>query len=145
MVHARIAGDPALIFVTLHYGLRYGSAPATGNFQRLRGPPPLVSPFKVVHGPFFHDGSRAPDHDRHCVCGVSWHLCWMHFPHVEEYVEGSTAANVDWEKQVVEILWSNYGPVIVSDCSETVPESHPCRVFSVSYEQPRRCPGRGHD
>jgi hypothetical protein len=29
-----------------HYGLRYGSAPATGNFQRLRGRPPLVSPLK---------------------------------------------------------------------------------------------------
>jgi hypothetical protein len=29
-----------------HYGLRYGSAPATGDFQRLRGRPPLVSPLK---------------------------------------------------------------------------------------------------
>src|SRR5260370_35281517 len=29
-----------------HYGLRYGSAPATGSFQRLRGRPPLVSPLK---------------------------------------------------------------------------------------------------
>jgi hypothetical protein len=29
-----------------HYGLRYGPVPATGNFQRLRGPPPLVSPLK---------------------------------------------------------------------------------------------------
>jgi hypothetical protein len=48
MVHAGIAGiDHALIFVTLHYGLRYGFAPATGNFQRLRGRPPLVSPLKL--------------------------------------------------------------------------------------------------
>jgi hypothetical protein len=30
-----------------HYGLRYGSAPATGTFQRLRGRPPLVSPLKA--------------------------------------------------------------------------------------------------
>src|SRR6202022_4804515 len=67
----------------------------------------------------------------------------MHFPHVEEYVEGYPAANVEWGKQVVEILWSNYGAVIVSDCSETVSGSHPCRVVSVSYEQPRRCHGRG--
>jgi hypothetical protein len=37
-----------------HYGLRYGPAPATGNFQRLRGRPPLVSSFKVVYEPFFH-------------------------------------------------------------------------------------------
>jgi len=29
------------------YGLRYGPAPATGNFQRLRGRPPLVSPLKL--------------------------------------------------------------------------------------------------
>ena len=33
-----------------HYGLRYGSAPATGNFQRLRGRPPLVSPLKSCMG-----------------------------------------------------------------------------------------------
>ena len=37
---------PALISAAPHYGLRYGSAPATGNFQRLRGRPPLVSPLK---------------------------------------------------------------------------------------------------
>src|SRR6266576_4386127 len=30
----------------LHYGLRYGFASATGDFQRLRGRPPLVSPLK---------------------------------------------------------------------------------------------------
>jgi hypothetical protein len=40
-----------------HYGLRYGSAPATGNLQRLRGRPPLVNPLKVVYGPFFHGGN----------------------------------------------------------------------------------------
>jgi hypothetical protein len=38
--------DPTLILATPHYGLRYGSAPATGNFQRLTGRPPLVSPLK---------------------------------------------------------------------------------------------------
>ena len=38
--------DPTLILATRHYGLRYGLAPATGNFQRLRGRPPLVSPLK---------------------------------------------------------------------------------------------------
>ena len=36
-----------------HYGLRYGCAPATGNFQRLRGRPPLVSPLKSC----FHGGN----------------------------------------------------------------------------------------
>jgi hypothetical protein len=36
------------------YGLRYGLASATGNFQRLRGRPPLVSPLKSLYGPFFH-------------------------------------------------------------------------------------------
>jgi len=34
--------NPALMATAPHYGLRYGSAPATGNFQRLRGRPPLV-------------------------------------------------------------------------------------------------------
>jgi len=34
--------EPALISAAPHYGLRYGLAPATGNFQRLRGRPPLV-------------------------------------------------------------------------------------------------------
>src|SRR5580692_8413700 len=38
--------NPVLISAAPHYGLRYGSAPATGNFQRLRGRPPLVSPLK---------------------------------------------------------------------------------------------------
>ena len=38
--------NPALISAAPHYGLRYGSAPASGNFQRLRGRPPLVSPLK---------------------------------------------------------------------------------------------------
>jgi len=32
----------ALIWAMLHNGLRHGSVPATGNFQRLRGRPPLV-------------------------------------------------------------------------------------------------------
>jgi hypothetical protein len=45
--------DPALISVSLHYGLRYGSVPATGNFQRLRGRPPLVSPLKSCVGRSF--------------------------------------------------------------------------------------------
>src|SRR6266851_4139045 len=36
-----------------HYGLRYGSAPATGDFQRLRGRPPLVSPLKSCMGRSF--------------------------------------------------------------------------------------------
>jgi hypothetical protein len=31
-------------------------------------------------------------------------------------------------------LWSNYGPVILSQRSETSFGSHPCRVISVSYE-----------
>jgi hypothetical protein len=30
--------------------------------------------------------------------------------------------------------WSNYGPVIVSQCSETTFGSHPCRVVSVTAE-----------
>jgi hypothetical protein len=38
--------NPALISAAPHYGLRYGCASATGNFQRLRGRPPLVSPLK---------------------------------------------------------------------------------------------------
>jgi hypothetical protein len=32
-------------------------------------------------------------------------------------------------------LWSNYGPVILSQRSETSFGSHPCRVVSVSYEK----------
>jgi len=36
-----------------HYGLRYGSAPATGNFQRLRGRPPLVGPLQSCMGRSF--------------------------------------------------------------------------------------------
>jgi hypothetical protein len=43
----------ALISAAPHYGLRYGSAPATGNFQRLRGRPPLVSPLKSCMGRSF--------------------------------------------------------------------------------------------
>ena len=45
--------DPALISAAPHYGLRYGCAPATGNFQRLRGRPPLVSPLKSCIGRSF--------------------------------------------------------------------------------------------
>jgi hypothetical protein len=45
--------DPALISAAPHYGLRYGSAPATGNFQRLRGRPPLVSPLESCMGRSF--------------------------------------------------------------------------------------------
>jgi len=40
-------------------------------------------------------------------------------------------------------LWSNYGPVIVSDCSKHASGSHPCRVVSISYEQMLGCHGRG--
>jgi hypothetical protein len=40
-------------------------------------------------------------------------------------------------------LWSNYGPVILSQRSETSFGSHPCRVVSVSYEQNGCCHGRG--
>src|SRR6266436_3607398 len=54
VAHARITGiDPALIIAAPHYGLRYGLAPATGNFQRLRGRPPLVSPLKSCMGRSF--------------------------------------------------------------------------------------------
>jgi len=45
--------DPALISDAPHYGLRYGCAPATGNVQRLRGRPPLVSPLKSCMGRSF--------------------------------------------------------------------------------------------
>src|SRR5712692_4852662 len=45
--------DPALISAAPHYGLRYGCAPATGDFQRLRGRPPLVSPLKSCMGRSF--------------------------------------------------------------------------------------------
>jgi len=48
--------DPALISAAPHYGLRYGCAPATGDFQRLRGRPPLVSPLKSCMGRF-HGGN----------------------------------------------------------------------------------------
>ncbi len=44
---------PTLISAVAHYGLRYGSAPATGNLQRLRGRPPLVSPLKSCMGRSF--------------------------------------------------------------------------------------------
>jgi hypothetical protein len=45
--------DPTLVLAPPHYGLRYGSAPATENFQRLRGRPPLVSPLKSCMGRSF--------------------------------------------------------------------------------------------
>ena len=49
------------------YGMRYGFAPATADFQRLRGRPPLVSPLKscmsrsftAVDGRFGRRGSRS--------------------------------------------------------------------------------------
>src|ERR1700678_2010525 len=41
-------------------------------------------------------------------------------------------------------LWSNYGPVILSQHSETSFGSHPCRVVSVSYEQNGCCHSRGY-
>jgi len=40
-------------------------------------------------------------------------------------------------------LWSNYGPVIVSEDSESGLGSHPRRVVSVSYQQIVGCHGRG--
>ena len=45
--------DAPLIAAAPHYGLRYGCAPATGHFQRLRGRPPLVSPLKPCMGRSF--------------------------------------------------------------------------------------------
>ena len=45
--------DAALISAALHYGLPYGCSPATGNFQQLRGRPPLVSPLKSCMGRSF--------------------------------------------------------------------------------------------
>ena len=46
LVIHRLPLDGTLMSAAPHYGLRYGSVPATGNFQRLRGRPPLVSPLK---------------------------------------------------------------------------------------------------
>ena len=44
----RIAGtDRAFSWAAPHYGLRYGCDSSTGDFQRLRGRPPLVSPLKL--------------------------------------------------------------------------------------------------
>jgi hypothetical protein len=40
-------------------------------------------------------------------------------------------------------FWANYGPVIVSQCSETAFRSHPCRGFSISYDRIGYCHGRG--
>ena len=34
--------DPTFMSAAPHYGLRYGCAPATGNFQRLRGRSPVA-------------------------------------------------------------------------------------------------------
>ena len=48
-----IVPDPAVIGAAPHDGLRYGFAPATGDFQRLRGRPPLVSPLKSCMGRSF--------------------------------------------------------------------------------------------
>jgi hypothetical protein len=45
--------NPTFVLAAPRYGLRYGFAPATGNFQRLRGRPPLVSPFKSCIGRSF--------------------------------------------------------------------------------------------
>jgi hypothetical protein len=50
----RVAGfNPALTSTAPHYGLRYGFASATGDFQRLRGRPPLVNPLKSCIGRSF--------------------------------------------------------------------------------------------
>jgi hypothetical protein len=59
--------DPALISTAPHYGLRYGSAPATGNFQRFRGRPPLVSPLKSCMGRSFTAVVRTSNSDREVV------------------------------------------------------------------------------
>jgi hypothetical protein len=42
--------DPALMSAAPHYGLRYGFAPATGNFQRLRGPFTAVTRVQIPSG-----------------------------------------------------------------------------------------------
>jgi hypothetical protein len=50
------------------------------------------------------------------------------------------------QTEVIEqVLWSNHGPVIVSESAKTASGSHPCRVFSVSYEQVLGCHGRGRE
>ena len=49
--------NPALISASPHYGLRYGSIPATGNFQRLTRSTASCKSFKVVYAPFFHGGN----------------------------------------------------------------------------------------
>lgn len=55
----RVAGfNPALTSTAPHYGLRYGFASATGDFQRLRGRPPLVNPLKSCIGRSFAGGNR---------------------------------------------------------------------------------------
>ena len=41
------------------------------------------------------------------------------------------------------MIWSNYGPVIVSERAKTAFGSHPCRGLSVSYDRIGRCHGRG--
>src|SRR5271154_4784423 len=62
--------DPTLILAAPHYGLRYGFAPATGNFQRLRGRPPLVSPLKSCMGRSFTAVTQVPFR-RECLKGPS--------------------------------------------------------------------------
>jgi hypothetical protein len=47
------------------------------------------------------------------------------------------ARTTDAEK----LSWSNYGPVIASECSKRAIGSHPCRVVSVSYDQMGCCHG----
>ena len=39
------------------------------------------------------------------------------------------------------LFWSNYGPVIVSTCSERASGSHRCRAFSTSYSLMLGCHG----
>src|SRR5216684_6040598 len=45
--------DPSPFRLFSRYGLRYGFASATGDFQRLRGRPPLVNPLKSCMGRSF--------------------------------------------------------------------------------------------
>jgi hypothetical protein len=62
--------DPALISTLPHYGLRYGSAPATGNFPRLGGRPPLVSPLKSCRAVLSRQCPRSRAHVRsRFICG----------------------------------------------------------------------------
>jgi hypothetical protein len=67
--------DLTLIMAAPHYGLHYGSAPATGDFQRLRGRSPLVSPLKSCMGRSFTAMTRFLKSKRVEDCGNSLSMC----------------------------------------------------------------------